>query len=222
MNTVSSNQSGVSIQLSLFDAIKDLLFVHPVFLIGAAIIGIILIIIFRKNRTIPRIRTTILCLLFYYYLCIMLTHVVGIPTLGEYERLSRLGESFFNPNINLIPLHEGFSLGFILNILLFIPLGFLCPLLSRRFQRIKNTLFLGFGLSFTIEILQLFTLYRATDIDDLITNTLGALAGYLCFRFVQRLGRRKSRNLSDCGEPDGIWYMPVVIVVITFIFGFFS
>lgn len=65
----------------------------------------------------------------YYYLCLLFTNIVGIPSIGEYVRLSQLGEAFFNPNINLIPLSDGFSLSFILNIILFIPLGFLCPII---------------------------------------------------------------------------------------------
>ena len=141
-----------------------------------------LIISFKKNNSIHKARISILSLVFYYYLCVMLTKIVGIPTLKEYIRLSRLGESFFNPNINLIPFSNGFSFGFILSIFLFIPLGFLCPLISKKYQHIKNTLFIGCGLSFTIEIVQLFTLYRATDIDDLITNIIGTLLGYLCFK----------------------------------------
>ena len=87
-----------------------------------------LIIIFKKNKTISKIRISILFLVFYYYLCVMLTNIVGIPTLSEYIRLSRLGEAFFNPNINLIPFSDGFSLSFILNIFLFVPLGFYAPL----------------------------------------------------------------------------------------------
>lgn len=183
MNSVSSNQSVVSSQQGLFDAIKDLLFVNPIFLFGIIVICVMVIIIFKKNRTIPKTRISILLLVFYYYLCVMLTNIVGIPTLSEYIRLSRLGEAFFNPNINLIPFSDGFSLSFILNIFLFIPLGFLCPLISKSYQCVKNTLLIGCGLSFSIEIVQLFTLYRATDINDLITNIIGTLIGYFCFRW---------------------------------------
>ena len=109
MNSVSSNQSVVSSQQGLFDAIKDLLFVNPIFLFGIIVICVMVIIIFKKNRTIPKTRISILLLVFYYYLCVMLTNIVGIPTLSEYIRLSRLGEAFFNPNINLIPFSDGFS-----------------------------------------------------------------------------------------------------------------
>ena len=82
----------------------------------------------------------------------MLVNIVGIPTLDEYKRLLQLGETFFNPNVNLIPFSDGFSLSFILNIFLFIPFGFLCPLISKSYERIRNTFLIGMGLSFVIYI----------------------------------------------------------------------
>ncbi len=222
MNSVSSNQSDVSVQLGLFEAVKDLLFVNPVFLLGIIVICAMLIIIFKKNRTIPKIRISILVLVFYYYLCVMLANIVGIPTLSEYIRLSGLGEAFFHPNINLIPFHDGFSLGFLLNIFLFLPLGFLCPLISKSYQRVKNIFLIGCGLSFTIEIVQLFTLYRATDIDDLITNVAGTLIGYFCFRLIHKRVIMKSSSIRDFEEPHCMRYMPVVMIVTAFVLGFFS
>ena len=131
MDIVSSSQSGVAIQVGLVDSIIGLLLISPIFLLGIVLIGILLTIIFRKDSSIPRVKTSILSLVLYYYLCIMLTHIVGIPTLGECIRLSQLGEAFFNPNLKLIPFSDGFSLSYILNIFLFIPLGFLSPLISK-------------------------------------------------------------------------------------------
>lgn len=46
MNAVSSTQSDGSVQLGLFDAIKNLLFVHPVFLLGFSVICGMLMLIF--------------------------------------------------------------------------------------------------------------------------------------------------------------------------------
>lgn len=220
MNSVSSNQS--AIQLGLFEVIKDFFIVNPIFLLGIIVICIILAIIFKKNRTISKIRLSISLLIFYYYLCVMLTNIVGIPTIRELIRLSRLGESFFNPNINLIPFSDGFSFSFVLNIFLFIPLGFLCPLISKSYQRVKNILFIGCGLSFSIEIVQLFTLYRATDIDDLITNTVGTLIGYFYFRLTQKLFITKFHSINDFKEPPYMGYIPIVIIITTFILGIFS
>lgn len=222
MNSVAGNQAGGGVQLGFLDAVLDLLLVNPVFWLGIVVIGVTLVRIFRKNRGMSKIRVSVLVVVFYYYLCVMLTNIVGIPTLRECMRLAGLGESFFHPNVNLIPFHDGFSLGFILNIFLFIPLGFLCPLISKCYQSVKNTFLIGFGLSFSIEIVQLFTLYRATDIDDLLTNTVGALIGYFCFRFVDRLVLSKFHSVNDFEEPHCIKYIPVIIIITAFIFGFFS
>lgn len=222
MDVVSSSQSGMEMQMSLFDAVIDMLLIKPVFLLGAALIGVALAVIFRKDRGIPRGKTTILSLGMYYYLCVMLSHIVGIPTLGEWMGMARLGESLFHPNINLIPLSDGVSLSFILNIFLFIPLGFLCPLISKTFARAKNTFFMGLGLSLFIEIIQLFTLHRVTDINDLLTNLTGTMIGYLCFYLLVKLRVVKDRRSQKPGGRDYTAYMPVVTAAAAAVLGFFS
>ena len=72
------------------------------------------------------------------------------------------------------------------NIIMFIPMGFLLPLLWRRYQKIGRTLFAGILISFLIEFSQLFSA-RGTDVDDIILNTCGALLGYLTFRILKYL-----------------------------------
>lgn len=221
METVQSNQMSESVQLGFWDSIKGLLMIDSVFLLGIIVIAIVLIIMFKKNKGIAKASTSILSLLMYYYLCLMLTNIVGIPSLSEYIRLSGFGESFFNPNINLVPLSDGLSLSFILNIFLFIPLGFLCPMISSTYKRVKNIILLGVGLSLLIEITQLFTLYRASDIDDLLTNVLGTMVGYLCFRFLLRLKVVKSHCNSRSNNSQSLEYLPIIIIVIAFVVGFF-
>lgn len=116
-------------------------------------------------------RRTVVCALFAFYLAVVWA-IVGIPNV-TYIR--------FDPHMNLIPFRGFFSglRGSLLNILLFWPLGFLLPLLWQCFHSCKNTVLMGFGLSLTIELLQIFT-YRATDINDLMTNTFGTWIGWLC------------------------------------------
>lgn len=62
------------------------------------------------------------------------------------------------------------------NIVLFLPLGLLLPLLWRGWT-LGKTVLAGAAFSFIIEFTQLFT-SRGTDIDDLLLNTLGTLCGY--------------------------------------------
>lgn len=224
MKLILSSQTGTVIQANLFESIIGLLMISPVFLLGVVLIAVLLITVFKKDITTPRIKTTVSSFILYYYLCMMMVNIVGIPTLSEYRRLTRLGEAVFNPNINLIPFSDGLSFSFIANIFLFIPLGFLCPLVSSAYGRVKNIFILGLGLSFFIEIVQLFTLYRATDINDILTNVVGTLIGYCCFRFVKKLRGRRSKPQSDLrtGGKDYTAHLPVVIMLIAFVAGFFS
>ncbi len=87
-------------------------------------------------------------------------------------------------SVNLIPFADIFNSpvdyikNSLLNIVLFIPAGMFLPLLWKEFQNFKKTAVFGFGLSLVIEVLQIFT-FRLSDVDDLITNTLGSMIGYV-------------------------------------------
>ena len=105
--------------------------------------------------------------------------VVGLPSL-LYIRFDR--------NINLVPFAYMFSdyRNSLLNVLLFVPLGFLLPVLWKRFRSFLWTGLFGLSFSLAIELLQLLTL-RATDVNDLMTNTTGTILGWLLGRLVLRL-----------------------------------
>lgn len=66
----------------------------------------------------------------------------------------------------------------ILNIIMFMPLGFLLPLIWKSFRNGVGVLVTGVGFSLAIEIAQLFN-RRLTDVDDLIMNTMGTLIGFI-------------------------------------------
>ncbi|WP_240135955.1 VanZ family protein [Streptomyces sp. MUM 178J] len=77
------------------------------------------------------------------------------------------------------------------NVIMFIPLGFLLPLLSRRYNTCGRTVVTCALISLGIELTQLlqyiaFTTGRAVDVNDLIANTAGGLAGYAVLRAAQR------------------------------------
>jgi glycopeptide antibiotics resistance protein len=69
------------------------------------------------------------------------------------------------------------------NILIFIPFGFLLPILNTKYERLKNTLAMAFLTSITFEVVQLIIAYGTFDIDDCILNTIGAAIGFLTFKF---------------------------------------
>ena len=74
---------------------------------------------------------------------------------------------------------------YLLNFFLFVPIGFLVPLLWKQYRTENHVLLFGFGTSFAIEVLQMFC-GRTTDVDDLLMNTLGALIGYWMFLAAER------------------------------------
>ena len=76
------------------------------------------------------------------------------------------------------------------NTLMFLPLGIVWPAVFRQLNTHGKVIGAGFGVSLTIEILQLPFFGRSTDIDDLILNTLGFLLGYGIYLLVRK-GKRK-------------------------------
>ena len=71
--------------------------------------------------------------------------------------------------------------GIVLNILLFIPFGFLVPTIWRRRWTWWKIMLIGLVASFCIEAVQLITRLGFADIDDLMNNTIGAGIGYLLY-----------------------------------------
>jgi glycopeptide antibiotics resistance protein len=137
------------------------------------------------------LKRRVVTILFVAYFSAVLS-IVGIPSINALT---------IDLSINIIPIVDMIN-GLkttVLNIILFIPLGFLLPLIWHNFRSAKNTILFGFGLSLIIEISQIFT-YRATDIDDLITNTAGTLLGYLIAGFVND---KWSNNFYLTDETQG-------------------
>lgn len=92
-----------------------------------------------------------------------------------------------------------------LNVLLFVPLGFFLRVLGDR--GVVVALAVGFGISLVIETTQLTGVwglypcaYRVFDVDDLLTNTVGAVLGSLLALIVPRRARGSARR-DDAGEP---------------------
>ena len=112
--------------------------------------------------------------LFYGYLAVQ--EAAGIGTIWDLIAYGKLDNS-----INLIPISSEGAMTYILNIIMFMPFGFLLPLIWKNFRNAKKVVLMGFLMSLAIEICQLFNI-RTTDIDDLLMNTLGTLVGYCCWK----------------------------------------
>ena len=99
-----------------------------------------------------------------------------------------------------------------LNVLLFIPLGIFVPCLWPEYRSMMKTVGLGLMTSLGIEILQIFT-FRATDINDVITNVAGTMIGYLIGRLI--IKRFPQLNWLGCKERE-LYLLYVTVGVVMF------
>ena len=74
---------------------------------------------------------------------------------------------------------QEFVVNFIGNIVAFMPMGLIPPLILGRRTKLWHVALFGLSLSLAIEGGQYLSGRRVTDVDDLILNTLGSLLGYL-------------------------------------------
>lgn len=81
------------------------------------------------------------------------------------------------------------------NIAMFIPSGIVLPIIYKRLDSFVKVILAGGGISLCIEIIQLPFSVRASDIDDLILNTVGVMLGYGIYAFIRCLKRTKRKFL---------------------------
>ena len=74
-----------------------------------------------------------------------------------------------------------------LNIMLFVPLGILLPMLCRSFRSFTVITFTAVLCSVAIEIAQYLTARGLSELDDVIHNTIGAIIGYIVFKLIKNM-----------------------------------
>ena len=138
----------------------------------AIVVYFIILHVAGKKQTVVHI---VMSFVFCFYLVGILT-MTGVCIGGD-----------FSPRIVYIPFIDMIRgpVDTILNVLLFVPLGFFLPLLYGKYDRISKVALVGFLVSLSIEIAQMFGT-GATDINDLITNTIGACLGFGIYRLVYK------------------------------------
>lgn len=116
-------------------------------------------------------------------------------------------------NFSLIPFVGSSFIPVLLNFILFVPYGFLLPIVFSSCKwNWEKILCIGALTSFIIEILQLFG-GRYAEIDDFIINTLGALSGYILYTGLLEIQKNKKKAV-------GILLSMTTAVIICF-FGIF-
>lgn len=180
------------------DCLSSLLLLAPVVLVLQKLTG-------RKTASLH----TIFLLL---YVCVLagIFSVTGLPTF-KYCR--------FELSMNFIPMVDILNSPkqYLLNVLMFVPVGFLLPILWEKYKDWKYVLGFGCFLTGFIEVAQIFT-FRTTDIDDLLTNLLGAALGFWAVTFLSRkfkvpLPVGKDR---ESAAPGGPWSILLLVFPIYF------
>lgn len=142
-------------------------------------------------------------------------HVTGTGTLYDAMRFEAKS---LQGRVNLIPFSNEINvLGYLLNVVMFMPLGFLLPLIWKQMGKFVCIFFSGFGFSFLIEASQLLC-HRGTDVDDLIMNTLGAVVGFLLYRVWDRL----TKSRYQLNDTDPMEWMVFVLTLFLGRFLFFN
>lgn len=75
------------------------------------------------------------------------------------------------------------------NVLIFMPFGFFMPIASGH-RKLFSVIFYSFGLSFCVETFQLLSKVGSFDVDDLLLNTAGGIAGYIVYTLCNVIRRK--------------------------------
>lgn len=142
-------------------------------------------------------------LLFYAYI-IALVWIILLKFSVSIDDIKNLSHSLHR-NINLIPFAQSQLLNgslnleeIVSNIIIFIPFGCLLKVTYKR--NFLETLVIVCSFSITIEILQFVFAIGATDITDIITNTIGGILGYGVYTSFNKIfGNKTDKLLVNVG-----------------------
>lgn len=158
------------------------------------------LIVWSRKKSIDGKREAVL-LLMYVNLAVILRFVFFPMALrnGRVEPLLFEPDRILPFRVNLVPLvslfpvknMRAYLLNVVGNVAMFLPSGIVLPVVYKRLDRFWKVVAAGAGISLAIELTQLLFAVRASDVDDLILNTLGVVLGYGIYAGVRRLlGKR--------------------------------
>ena len=173
------------IQLSFINA--ELIFTLIWFLIR--------IIVWLKQRKI-NFKNELLQLLMFINLAIIIRFTLFPRNLvdGHVQDVILDIDNIFPLRINLVPFVHMFRYNYTINkiwnfmgnILMLLPTGILLPIVYKKLNSFWKVTLIGFLISLCVELIQLPFASRASDIDDVILNTLGVIIGYTIYRIIKQ------------------------------------
>lgn len=188
--------------MAILELLKDYIILGFKILIHVAIIffiayGLIYKKIMKGTKTIKKRQLLLYALSIGYIVIIIgatfLSRFQDSITYNEgfhFSLFSSYREAYHNIDANMMK--DTLFRNLILNIMLFIPVGFLIPFYSDKLKKMYRVVLIGFLATVTIELTQHFNDYGVFEIDDVFNNTLGTLMGYCCFMIFYRIKNKES------------------------------
>ena len=138
--------------------------------------------------------------------CLYLSGVLAVTGIGR--------PFGFRPRFHFLPFVDMIKgpIDTALNVLLFLPLGMLLPLLYAEFENAKKTLLAACILLFSIECIQMFG-PGITDVNDLLTNTAGAMLGFALSKTRRAMIPADRKKKLQAAAFPGTWEAALLAVI---------
>lgn len=198
-------------------------------LISLVMISIILIIKYKNKKSeinyLYNMGIILICISM-----VVIFSLTGVSPMSGFHLDIRIDEISIIPFAGMISMLRGgitthAFINIVGNIVMFMPIGFLVPIIYKKLDSYKKIALTGLSISMLIECTQLF-LSRGTDIDDLILNTIGTVLGYLVFTILKNLfyvSIEKNIEKQKHEQSKFILYSAILIpYMVTVMFGFYD
>lgn len=148
--------------------------------------------VFHGKRTLRKKQWGLLYLISCWFLLVM-----ALTTLSRGENYTgSINIDFFSGYLNAWNKWSVTELQLIIfNILMFVPLGFLLPLIWKKSEKFHITAIASLTVTVCIEVTQLLTGRGILEFDDLLHNFIGSLFGYFCIMAFLHCKREKKLSL---------------------------
>lgn len=181
-----------------------MLFIPIILTVLPALIYKVVMLFFNKKSTTSHYLWTFIMMIYVY----LVFSVTGIGSIGEMISKGGLIATLHQANISLIPFQSEGVFTYIMNVIMFMPLGFLLPYIWRNFRNPIKIALTGLVFSMLIEFSQLPT-NRLVDIDDLMMNVLGAIFGFVVWKLIGRyfFNRKEEKRTVSLGNLEPVIYI---------------
>lgn len=186
--------------------------IGSIFLMSLFLIGYFLVYKKKvKDTKKLKVSKVILWSIFLIYMIVVLGATIGHRVSG-YESVNLHLFSSYKDAYNNFSLREWRYI--ILNILMFVPIGFMFPLLFKKCECWYITYLGCFAITLFIEILQLISKRGIFEIDDIINNTLGGAIGYGIVMIFISLFKRKKVSQEHKILITASYQIPLIVIII--------